>query len=93
MVRPETRNCFSGQRGHYRRPERRLSMRYLSLALLLGFVLAFVAGCESSAPPPEKPAAETPAAETPAAEKPAAEKPAAETPAAEKPAAETPAAK
>jgi hypothetical protein len=38
-------------------------MRYLSLALLLGFVLAFVAGCESSAPPPEKPAPEKPAAE------------------------------
>lgn len=29
-------------------------MRYLSLALLLGFVLAFVVGCES--PQPEEPA-------------------------------------
>ena len=38
-------------------------MRYLSLALLLVFVLAFVAGCESPPPPPEKPAAEKPAAE------------------------------
>lgn len=78
-------------------------MRYLSLALLLVFVLAFVVGCASEEPAAKKcpkcgcvldadgkcPKCD---AEKPAVEKPAAEKPAAVTPAAEKPAAEKPAA-
>jgi D-xylose transport system substrate-binding protein len=59
---------------------RRLSLRYVVLALLIVLVAGMLFGCAKKAT--EAPAAQEPAAQEPAAEEPAAEEPAAQEPAA-----------
>lgn len=79
--------CFSGWSTHQDKRERRTGMRYLSLALLLVFVMAFVVGCEKSPAPAKKPTetkkvekvadpVKAPAEKAPEATKDTAEKPA-----------------
>jgi multiple sugar transport system substrate-binding protein len=63
-------------------------MFFVSLLIVMSFVLAACSTPPAAAPAAEEPAAEEPVAEEPAAEEPVAEEPAAEEPAAEEPAAE-----